>query len=60
MLTDTDKLTGRAMNLVEADIRLTAGNADFRLDGCFDRIEAYICVESAYGYQFELTRQKSY
>ena len=60
MLTDTDKLTGRAMNLVEADIRLTAGNADFRLDGCFDRIEAYICVESTYGYQFELTRQKSY
>ena len=60
MCTNTDKLTGRAMNLVEADIRQTLGNADFRLDGCFDKIETYICVESAYGYQYELARQKSY
>ena len=30
--TDLDVLTTRAMNMVEADIRLTQGNGNFRLD----------------------------
>lgn len=60
MLTDTDMLTLRAMNLVEADIRCTPGNRDFCLDGCCDSVEAYICVESAYGYRYELIRRKIY
>lgn len=60
LLTDTEVLTGRAMNLVEADIRTTAGNAGFRLDGCYDGLEVLIQVQSAYGYTYEITRQKSY
>ena len=60
MLTDTDTLTARAMNMVEADIRKTPGNAAFRLDGCYDAVEAYIRVGSRYGFQYEIIRQKSY
>ncbi|MCM1044772.1 MAG: DUF5702 domain-containing protein [Candidatus Gastranaerophilales bacterium] len=59
-LTELDVLTGRAMNLVEADIRQTAGNEAFRLDGCYDRVEACIQIKSAYGYEYSITRQRSY
>ena len=48
------------MNMVEADIRKTPGNAAFRLDGCYGAVEAYIRIGSAYGFQYEITRQKSY
>lgn len=58
--TDLDTLTARAMNMVEADIRLTAGNSHFRLDACYDWIEMRAVVESAYGYEYEITRQKKY
>ena len=60
MLADTDTITARAMNMVEADIRKTPGNAAFRLDGCYDAVEAYIRIGSSYGFQYEITRQKSY
>lgn len=57
---DIDTLTCRAMDMVEADIRLTPGNEAFRLDGCYDGIEACIKIESAYGYEYEITRRKFY
>lgn len=60
MLTDTDTLTARAMDMVEADIRNTPGNSAFRLDGCYEAVEACIHISSAYGFQYEITRQKSY
>ncbi len=60
MCTDVDTLTARAMNMVEADIRLTPGNGAFRLDGCYAGLEAFIKAESGYGFDFELTRQKFY
>ena len=60
MLADTDTVTIRAMNMVEADIRSTAGNAAFRLDGCYDSIEAYLQFESIHGYEYEITRQRGY
>jgi len=60
MCTDIDTLTARAMNMVEADIRLTPGNAAFRLDGCYAGLEAYMEIESGYGFDFEMTRQKLY
>lgn len=60
MLTDTDAMTGRAMNMVEADIRMAPGNEKFRLDGCLDGIEADILVRSSYGYEYEIVRQKKY
>ena len=60
MFTDIDTLTARAMNMVEADIRKTPGNTTFRLDGCFDALEACIQIGSRHGFQYEITRQKSY
>jgi len=60
MLEKEDVLTARAMNLVEANIRLTPGNQDFRLDGCYVKVEASMQVSSKYGYHYELTRQKEY
>lgn len=60
MLQNEDTLTARAMNMVEADIRLTAGNEYFRLDGCIDAVEACVRIKSAYGYSCEITRQKGY
>lgn len=60
MFTDSGKITGRAMNMVEADIRKTPGNSAFRLDGCFGTVEACIRIGSAHGFQYEITRQKSY
>lgn len=60
MLTDTDTLTGRAMNMVEADIRNTPGNGAFRLDGCYVQVEADIRIESSFGSQVQLVRQRSY
>lgn len=58
--TDLDTLTARAMNMVEADIRQTPGNGAFRLDACYDCIEAYINIKSAFGYEYAITRQKKY
>ena len=60
MFTDKDTITARAMDMVEADIRKTPGNEAFRLDGCCTEMEAYITMGSRYGFQYEVTRQKSY
>lgn len=60
MLADQDTLTVRAMDMVEADIRKTPGNAYFRLDGCYDRIQSRINITGDRGYAFELIRAKSY
>lgn len=57
---ELDELTARAMDMVEADIRKTTGNSAFRLDGCYEALEACIRIGSIYGYQYELIRQKSY
>lgn len=60
MLQNEETLTARAMNMVEADIRMTAGNECFRLDGCIDAVEACVRIKSGYGYECEITRQKGY
>lgn len=60
MLTDPDTLTIRAMNLVEADIRLTSGNARFRLDACYAEVEAVMRISSSFGYKYELCRRRAY
>lgn len=60
MLTDLDKLTGRAMNMVEADIRMTEGNRAFRMDGCYDCAEFDIRISSGFGYEYQLNRRWSY
>ena len=60
MLTDLDTLTARAMNTVEADIRRTPGNSAFRLDACYDRLEAEIRISSSYVYEYRILRTGIY
>lgn len=45
-LTSDETLSRRAMDMVEADIRLTPGNESFRLDACIIRLDAGVSVES--------------
>lgn len=60
MFIDERDLTYRAMNLVEADVRLTPGNQHFRLDACYVQVQATIEAESGYGYLYEVTRRRKY
>ena len=60
MLTDLDLLTARAMNMVEADIRMTDGNRNFRLDACYDKLEASVGISSSFGYKFVIERERTY
>ena len=60
MFTDLNTLTGRAMNMIEADIRLTPGNKAFRLDGCYDRVVVKIQMQSGYGGDLEIVRERGY
>lgn len=60
MFTDTDVITARAMDMVEADIRRTPGNSDFRMDGCYEMVEARVQIGSVHGFCYEITRQKRY
>lgn len=60
MLTDLDTLTARAMDMAEADIRLTSGNARFRMDACYAEVEAVMRISSSFGYKFELRRERAY
>ena len=45
---------------MEADIRMTPGNENFRMDGCVDAITAQAAVESGYGRSFQITRTYQY
>lgn len=60
MLTNLQELTMRSMNLVEADIRLMPGNADFCLDHCYMELEAVLELQSDYGYDYKLRKNGSY
>lgn len=60
MLTDLDLLTARAMNMVEADIRMTDGNRNFRLDACYDKLEVSVGISSSFGYKFVIERERTY
>ena len=55
-LENKEKRTFRAMDIMEMDIRRTAGNAGFRLDACFDTYQADLSVSSRFGYSYEMTR----
>lgn len=59
-LTNLEDLTGRAMDMVEADMRMTSGNENFCLDGCYDRVEFDIRMSSGFGYEFQLVRGRGY
>lgn len=50
----------RAMDLIEMDIRKTAGNEAFRMDGCVDYIDATAVISSRFGYDCDITRDYYY
>lgn len=60
MLTGTKKLTDRAMNLVEGDIRLTPKNEDFRLDACFTELKIAVRLKDARNREMEIVRSMNY
>ncbi len=60
LMTNLDTLTGRAMDMVEADIRMCRGNRLFRLDGCYDRIRVCIRIRGVWDDGFEIIREKGY
>lgn len=55
-----EEITGRAMNIVEADIRGAKGNQAFRLDRCYCLVEAQLNMENEFGQSCEINRQKHY
>jgi len=59
-MTDESKVTMRLANIMEMDIRKTAGNENFRLDACIDSFEFAACISSGYGYDFDIQRKYSY
>lgn len=59
-LTDEDTVTMRLMDIMEMDIRQTAGNENFRMDACMDCFEICAVVSSAYGYEFSIQRKYGY
>lgn len=50
----------RAMDIMEMDIRATGGNANFRMDACFDSYLADISISSAFGYHCDFQKRYGY
>ena len=60
LMGDKHEMSYRAMDVMEANLRLTAGNKAFRMDACCVGIKTRIALESAYGYRQELWEEKKY
>ena len=60
LLEDENKVVGRAMNVVEADLRKTVGNKAFRMDACYVQVGTTISVSSKYGYHLQIREDKKY
>ena len=50
----------RAMDIMEMDIRLTEGNANFRIDACFDSYLSDISISSGFGYHCNIQKRYGY
>lgn len=50
----------RCMDMMEADIRLTEGNEDFRMDACADAVSMEVGIADGYGYFYSMERKYSY
>ncbi len=48
------------MDIVEMDIRQTAGNQEFRIDGCIDYLEATAIYKSQFDYRHVVRLQQGY
>ena len=59
-LTDSEIKTMRLADIIEMDVRRTAGNAQFKLDHCLDTFCAEITVGTRYGYEARIERIYGY
>lgn len=59
-LANAEKLTFRFMDIMEMDIRKTAGNEDFRMDGCIECVEVNAVFRSRSGYKHEVNAKINY
>lgn len=50
----------RSLDIVEMDIRQSAGNAQFRIDACVDYIQAGFGFSDAWGHEFVFRRKMCY
>ncbi len=50
----------RAMDIIEMNLRTTAGNSNFRMDGCVEYLEARLKFKDRSGRKFEIRRDYSY
>jgi hypothetical protein len=50
----------RLMDIMEADIRETDGNENFRMDWCMDAFGISSVTKSSFGYSYPLKREVSY
>ena len=57
---DTDVVTLRAMDIVESDIRLSAGNSFFRMDACMEMIECNADISCVFGSRVNISRKLRY
>ncbi len=55
-----DKKIQRLADVMEMDIRLTAGNGKFMIDHCLDIFRAEICVGTRFGYEAKIERIYGY
>ena len=60
MLHDKETLTYRLMDIMEMDIRRTAGNQDFRMDGCVDSLEVEFWITGGDDYEMKIIRKYAY
>ena len=51
---------GRFLDIIESDIRKTDGNAEFKVDYCFDTFTVNAKFSSGFGYSCEVQRTVTY
>ena len=60
LMTDTEELTVRAMDIIESDLRLSPGNGNFRMDACIEMIEVNAAIKSMFGSRITINRKLKY
>lgn len=59
-MTPSEEKTKRMMDVIEMDVRKTAGNSGFRIDHCVDIFRAEMTVSTKYGYEAKVDKIYGY
>lgn len=59
-MTDLETKTMRLADIIEMDVRKTAGNASFKLDHCLDIFRAEMSARARFGYECKIERVYGY